>query len=329
MSSPLQHPNSESQFESRKTQTVQQYPYSPILQLSNLAARTTSRLTHLLHHTMSTSHPTPTTPAPWKPLFVSHIEKVGGASVEFSLATVTDTGLPRVRTCIHRGFWASLPENPHNKLPQNPKVYESDCPTFTTDARMNKAFDIFATGKGKGNREQSRSGTGGGGPVEAMYWVKDVMTQWRIRGKCWVISADDVEGRTDAVQNSGTVSMKAEVGRYMRRVDGNNGSDEDWSYRREVVNHFENLSPMMRGTFKNPPPGEPVDDKSKVGKGEKLGQQAGSLEDEDLARSNFRVVVITPEEVEAVDVSDPSASKRWIWTIAEESGGHRGGDSSS
>jgi hypothetical protein len=120
--------------------------------------------------------------------------------------------------------------------------------------------------------------------------------------------------------------MKAEVGRYMRRVGGNNGSDEDWSYRREVISHFENLSPMMRGTFKNPPPGEPVNDKGKVGKGEKLGQEAGNLEDEDLARSNFRVAVITPEEVEAVDLSDPSASKRWIWTTAEESGGH-GGDS--
>ena len=193
---------------------------------------------------------------------------------------------------------------------------------------MNKAFDVFATGKGKGNREQSRSGTGGGGPVEAVYWVKDVMTQWRIRGKCWLISADDVEGGTDVTQNSGTVSMKAEVGRYMRRVDGNHGSDEDWSYRREVVNHFENLSPMIRGMFKNPPPGEPVNDKSKVGKGEKLGQEAGNLEDEDLARSNFRVAVITPEEVEAVDLSDPSACKRWLWTIVEERGGHGGGDSS-
>jgi len=84
----------------------------------------------------------------------------------------------------------------------------------------------------------------------------------------------------------------------------------------------------MRGLFKNPPPGEPVNDKSKVGKGEKLGQEAGNLEDEDLARSNFRVAVITPEEVEAVDLSDPSACKRWLWTIVEERGGHGGGDSS-
>lgn len=85
---------------------------------------------------------------------------------------------------------------------------------------MNKVFDIFATGKGKGSKEQSRSGSGGGGPIEAVYWVKDAVTQWRIRGKCWLVAADDVEGGTDAAQNSGAISMKAAVMRYMRRVDG-------------------------------------------------------------------------------------------------------------
>jgi pyridoxamine 5'-phosphate oxidase len=195
---------------------------------------------------------------------------------------------------------------------------------------MSKVFDIFATGKGKGSKEQSRSGTGGGGPVEAVYWVKDVMTQWRIRGKCWLVAADDVDGGTHAAQNSGTVSMKAEVRRYMRRIAGKeNDSDQNWSWRREVVNNFENLSPMMRGTFKNPPPGQPLNDKSKVGEGEKLGQKAGHLDEEEIARSNFRVAIITPEEVEAVDLSDPSGNKRWIWTLAKESGGTGQGDDSS
>jgi hypothetical protein len=194
---------------------------------------------------------------------------------------------------------------------------------------MGKVFDIFATGKGKGSKEQSRSGSGGGGPIEAVYWVKDVMTQWRIRGKCWLVAADDVEGGTDATQNSGTVSMKAAVRRYMRRVDGKeNDSDEVWSWKREVETYFENLSPTMRGMFKNPPPGEPVDDKSKVGPGEKLGQTAGHLEDEEIARKNFRVVIITPEEVEVVDLADLAACKRWVWTLAEENGGPGRGDSS-
>ena len=109
------------------------------------------------------AHPTASNTAPWKPHFEQHLEKIGGPSAEFVLATVTNDGLPRLRYCIHRGFWTKLAENPHNKLSKNPDIYDSDCPVFTTDARMSKVFDIFATGKGKGDLEQSRSGSGGGG----------------------------------------------------------------------------------------------------------------------------------------------------------------------
>ena len=268
------------------------------------------------------SQPTSSTTAPWKPLFAQHLQKLAAeaGSPEFCLATVTADGRPQVRYCIHRGFWASLPENPHNKLRKNPDVFESDCPTFTTDARMSKTYDIFATGKGKGTLEQSQSGCGGGGPVEAVYWVKSVMTQWRIKGRCWLVAADDVEGGEESAQNSGTVSMKAAVGRYMRETGM---GSSDWSWKLEVENHFENLSPTMKGSFKNPPPGRPINGESK-GPGEALGQKAGRLSEEDLARKNFRVAIITPESVEQVDLSDPAESKRWIWTLAEEHGGPRG-----
>lgn len=271
------------------------------------------------------SHPTAVSEAPWKKTFEEHLEKIGGPSAEFYLATVTHEGLPSVRTCIHRGFWATLPENKHNELPKNPAIYKSDCPVFTTDSRMSKVFDIFATGKGKGSLEQSRSGSGGGGPVEAVYWVKDTSTQWRIRGKCWLVASDDVEG--DEAQNSGTVTVKAQVGRYMRPVGEHETKNEEWSWRLEVENEFENLSPGMRGTFKNPPPGEPIEE-SKPGPGEKLGQKAGHLSDEELARKNFRVAIITPERVEAVDLTDPAEAKRTIWTLSEGAGGPGGEDSS-
>ena len=192
---------------------------------------------------------------------------------------------------------------------------------------MNKVFHVFATGKGKGDLEQSRSGTGGGGPVEAVYWVKEKMTQWRVRGKCWLIAADDVEGGEEAAQNSGTVSMKAEVGRYMRSTGEHETQGKDWSWKLEVENYFENLSPMMRGSFKNPPPGKPINEGHDTS-GEALGQKGGNLKDEDLARRNFRVAVITPEQVEQVDLSDPAQSKRRLWTLTTESGGQGGSDSS-
>ena len=267
------------------------------------------------------SHPTVVTEAPWKKTFQEHLEKIGGASAEFYLATVTPEGLPRARTCIHRGFWGELPENKHNELPKNPAIYQSDCPVFTTDARMEKTYHIFATGKGKGDREQSKSGTGGGGPVEAVYWVKDTKTQWRIRGKAWIVGSDDVEGGEEA-QNSGTVTVKAQVGRYMRPVGDHAEKNEQWSWRNEVENFFENLSPGMRGTFKNPPPGQPIS--QGTGQEESLGQKAGHLSEDAQARKNFRVAIITPEEVERVDLSDPENSKRWLYTLAEEFGGPGG-----
>lgn len=270
---------------------------------------------------MTSHNPTPTHTAPWKPLFQNHLELIGGPSAEFVLSTVTAAGLPSARYCIQRGFWACLPDNPHNKLPKNPAVYESDCPVFTTDARMSKTYDLFATGKGRGTREQSLSGSGGGGPVEAVYWIKDVKVQWRVRGRCWLVSAEDVEGEGE--QNSGTVSVKAQVGRYMRKVGEHEKKDGEWSWRREVENWFENLSPLMRGTFKNPPPGRPMNEGTE-GEGEALGQKGGHLADEELARRNFRVAIICPEEVEQVDLSDPEKAKRWKWTLAEESGGPGG-----
>jgi pyridoxamine 5'-phosphate oxidase len=270
------------------------------------------------------AHPTTSTIAPWKPQFEQHLERIGGPSAEFVLATVTHEGQPSVRYCIHRGFWAKLAENSHNKLEKNPAIYDSDCPVFTTDARMSKTFDIFATGKGKGTLEQSRSGSGGGGPVEAVYWVKDIRVQWRIRGKCWLVAADDIEGGEES-QNSGTVTVKAEVGRYMRPQGDHESKQNHWSWKREVENQFENLSPVMRGSFKNPPPGKPIKEGAD-GPGEALGQKAGHLSEEELARKNFRVAIITPEEVEQVDLSDPEKSKRWKWSLATEHGGPGGDD---
>ena len=193
---------------------------------------------------------------------------------------------------------------------------------------MTKVYDIFATGKGKGTLEQSRAGTGGGGPVEAVYWIKDIKVQWRIRGKCWLVAADDVEG--EEAQNSGTVTVKAQVGRYMRSAAANDdqqSKEGEWSWKTEVENWYENLSPGMRGSFKNPEPGRPIGEGAEH-EGEALMQKAGHLSEEDLARKNFRVAIITPEVVEQVDLSEPDKARRWIWTLAEEAGG-QGSDADS
>lgn len=67
----------------------------------------------------------------------------------------------------------------------------------------------------------------------------------------------------------------------------------------------------LAGSFKAPPPGQrvdqPYDDKNL-----QLGQKVTDLEDP-VARKNFRVVVIRPEEMESVDLSDPATARRHVY----------------
>ena len=169
-------------------------------------------------------------------------------SPEFVLATVTPAPkgssvpyLPRLRYCIYRGMWAELPENKHNDAPMNERVYESEMPTFTSDVRMHKIPDIFASGPGHGNESQSQ-GSGGGGPVEAVWWIKEVGTQWRIKGEAFVVG-NDIEG--DGEESSGVRTVKSEVGARMRVVK--EGGENSWSWATELTGHFGNCSPGMRG----------------------------------------------------------------------------------
>ncbi|KAK4038236.1 hypothetical protein C8A01DRAFT_17638 [Parachaetomium inaequale] len=266
--------------------------------------------------------PTPTPPpqtaaAPWRAPFLTHLTPL--PTPTFTLATLHPAPqpespspalpcLPRARTCVFRGLWASLPANTHNPAPRNPQgVYESDLPVFTTDARSDKATEVFDSAAA-GDVEASGGMTGGGGPVEAVFWVEDpeVRTQWRVRGHAWVLAGDvDDEG------SEGARKVREVLGARMRRVgDGDGKEGEGWSFAREVTGHFGNLSPLMRGSFKAPPPGTPVAYHTE--KGEGLGLRVDDLEDE-AARRNFRVVVIVPDEVDQVDLRDELRPRRWLY----------------
>ena len=72
------------------------------------------------------------------------------------------------------------------------------------------------------------------------------------------------------------------------------------------------------GSWKNPPPGTPTKGQ-KPDKDHQLGQKVQDLEDP-IARSNFRVVVIKPEEMEQLDISDPATARRWKYTFVVEKG---------
>jgi len=115
-------------------------------------------------------------------------------------------------------------------------------------------------------------------------------------------------------------TVKSAVGARMRVV--HEEQKDEWSWAKELTSHFGNLSPGMRGSFKNPPPGtkvsEVLEDKNLA-----LGQKVDDLEDE-ASRKNFRVAVIIPEEVEQVDLSDPDKARRWKFTFVGEGKGENG-----
>lgn len=281
-----------------------------------MTTRPASRFLTSLTSKMSTRQSQPA-PAPWREPFLKHITSM--AQPTFVLATLHPVPasespsslpvVPRARTCICRGLWADLPANDRNPAPRNPPAWESDLPVLTTDARMEKAAEVvdtagLATGSGGG-------ATGGGGPVEAVWWAENPATQWRVRGAAWVLGPD-VEG------DEGALAREAILARMRRRKGATAGQDgEEWGWKRELTAHFGNLSPVMRGTFRAPPPGSPVAIPPEGGLGQ--GQEVEDLEDE-VARSNFRVVVIVPTEVDQVDLSDQLRPRRWLYTYRGPSG---------
>lgn len=288
---------------------------------------------------MSTTTQHLATPAaPWTSTFESHISKL--PSPEFVLTSLQPAPkgspvpyLPRLRYCIYRGMWGSLPQNKHNDAPRNAPIYTSDMPTFTTDVRMQKVGQFFASSSGHASSDDQVQGSGGGGPVEAVWWIKDTGTQWRMKGEAFVVGRDIDEG-----QSSGVRTVKSEVGRRMRRTE-EEGHEDDWSWAKELTAHFGNCSPGMRGmlyvlgaehtkvlgrlidrtgSWKNPPPGTPTNGQE-PDKDHQLGQKVEDLHDP-IARENFRVVVIKPEEVEQLDISDPATARRWKYTFVVEKG---------
>jgi pyridoxamine 5'-phosphate oxidase len=264
--------------------------------------------------------------APWRSKFLTQIAQLD--SPEFVLSTVAPSSdpaspipyEPRARYCVYRGMFGELPENKHNIAPKNDRVYESELLTFTTDVRMAKIPELFGTGTESRDGAQHQ-GSGGGGKVEAVFWVKSTMTQWRFKGTAFVI-APDIEGKGE--ESSGARIVKSAVGSRMRAIK-EEGKDS-WSWATELTAQFANLSPGMRGSFKNPVPGISLAVRP-AEKGLALGQHVTDNNDE-LARRNFRVVVIRPDVVELLDLSDMDKGRRWKFTYVG-SGGEKPGQKTS
>lgn len=128
-------------------------------------------------------------------------------------------------------MWAELPDNKHNEAPMNERVYESEMPAFTSDVRMNKVFEVFASSAGKADDTSLTQGSGGGGPCEAVWWVKTDKrkVQWRIKGNAFIVG-NDIE---DDQESSGVRTVKTELFSRMRVVKEEGKAD--WSWAKELT----------------------------------------------------------------------------------------------
>ncbi|OQE44323.1 hypothetical protein PENCOP_c002G01892 [Penicillium coprophilum] len=252
--------------------------------------------------TMSTSSKNPQR-APWRDILDSQLKQT--AAYDFTVATVgydaQQRPVPRLRTCGCRGFFPELELNPKGQEAMdqqvegggNPPVFESDMLSFTTDPRMEKLSQLESSGHA----------------VEAVFWLKDLMTQWRIKGTAYVIG--DPSGEDSQIEKS----SRTEISKALRVKGGADSDVAKWTWQNAVTKYFANHSPVARGFFRNPPPGQPKS--STTSQSDlKLGQKVLDLYDP-VARANFRVVVIRPEQVECLDLTDQENAKRWNWTLVD------------
>lgn len=175
------------------------------------------------------------TRAPWRDLLTSHLDKMPG--YDFTIATVGHDvhgqPVPRVRTCGCRGFFPELELHPSGQKDMqqqvedggNPACYESDMLSFTTDVRMEKLSQLDSSGHA----------------VEAMFWLKDIMIQWRIKGKAFAIGSPLGEG------DSGEKASREEIGNGLRAKETFDGDRKKWTWEKAVTKYFANHSPAMRG----------------------------------------------------------------------------------
>lgn len=186
---------------------------------------------------MSTMAATPNPPgAPWRDILDSHFQQT--PDYDFNIATVgldsQGRPVPRVRTCGCRGFFPELELHPKGQEDMdqqvegggNPPLYESDMLSFTTDIRMEKLSQLDSSGHA----------------IEAMFWLKDLMAQWRVKGRAFAIGDPDENAAHERVS-------RGQIGSRLRVKDGVNTDTDsnNWAWERAVTKYFANHSPIMRG----------------------------------------------------------------------------------
>lgn len=90
-----------------------------------------------------------------------------------------------------------------------------------------------------------------GGVVEAVFWLKDVASQWRVSGRAFVVGGSDdcgVEGEARREVRKG-LRLKEKNKDNGPGGSGIEGDDDGLDWEKAVTVYFANHSPVMRGLF--------------------------------------------------------------------------------
>jgi pyridoxamine 5'-phosphate oxidase len=241
--------------------------------------RALNRLSLHRNQTTMTSGHTLANP-PWKKLVIDILQKNlddgHKESLNFNLATIKPGPKPgpAVRTVVFRGFVGEYRDNdPPSQLPGVNPPAESSLFLVSTDALMAKVAQLEQTG----------------GAFEVAWWHAGTNQQIRFNGTAHLYR-----------RNSLIEFPEAHLKQYIQI----NGTDQ-WTWEAERDRLWKSHRPGMRGSFRNPAPGSPLN----VEKQKKL--QVIELDAEDdgpdarEAKDRFTLVVLEVAEIEILDLDPP------------------------
>jgi pyridoxamine 5'-phosphate oxidase len=211
---------------------------------------------------------------PWKKIVVDILKRNldGGhkSSLHLSFATVKLGPPPRpaVRTVVFRGFVGESRDNESERVSGGNPQAKSSLILISTDSLMNKVAELENSG---GVFEASWSHTG---------------TTHQIR----------FNGTAHIYRHNGPVEFPDE---HLRRYIQTQG---DWTWERERNRLWNSHRPSMRGSFRNPAPGTPLD----AEKREKLKLVELDSEDDGPdareAKKRFSLIVLEVLEIEILSL---------------------------
>ncbi len=275
--------------------------------------------------------------ATWVPPFKSAISNEGANFIPFSLATISKDGLPKVRTCVFRGFL--FDDESTNIL------------TFCTDKRMAKLDELKSNNKyeacfyfGKSNKQYRFSGFTKIIDLDFLKTKEDInMIQTR--------SSTDLKlGFTANSENTSKNVVDRLRGTESSKVDFQNSPETDFSlyneghdsYRvfspsttsadaylssisfdvdsippptkeewlAEIHRSWNNLSSGMKASFRKPAPGSALTNEKRL----QLDAISRGVdgESDDHGLNNFGVVLLFVDNVDIVDLDGANGAGRRV-----------------